>query len=88
MASFQAHLSYNVNPLMWAAIDLTYYIGGQSSINGVYKDDEQNNTRVGATLNLPFSKRNSIKLAYSTGAIIRFGANFSTISLAWQVMFF
>jgi hypothetical protein len=87
LGSFQAHLSYNFNPALWAAIDLTYYTGGQSSVNGIDDDDDQNNVRIGGTFNLPISRVHSIKLAYSTGAIIRFGANFSTISLAWQVMF-
>jgi len=88
LGSFQTHISYNFNPAMWAALDFTYYTGGQSSVNGFKDDDDQNNVRVGATFNLPVSKRDAIKLAYSTGAIIRFGANFSTISLAWQTAFF
>lgn len=88
LIALQTHFSYNFNPLMWAAIDLTYYTGGQSSVNDVYNDDRQNNSRLGATFNFPVSKRSAIKIAYSTGAIIRFGANFSTISIAWQMVFF
>ena len=88
LGSFQTHISYNFNPLMWAALDFTYYTGGQSSVNGIPDDNDQNNVRIGGTFNLPLSREHSIKLAYSTGAIIRFGANFSTVSLAWQVMFF
>ena len=88
LITLQTHISYNFNPLMWAAIDLTYYTGGQSSVNDVYNDDRQNNSRLGATFNFPVSKRSAIKIAYSTGAIIRFGANFSTISIAWQMVFF
>jgi len=88
LLTFQTHLSYNFNPLMWAAIDFTYYTGGQSSINDIYKDDRQNNSRVGATLNFPISRHSAIKLAYSTGAVIRVGGNFSTISVAWQMAFF
>ena len=88
LGAFQTHLSYNFNPAMWLALDFTYYTGGQSSINGHPDDDDQNNTRIGGTFNLPLSQKHSIKIAYSTGAIIRFGADFSTISLAWQVMFF
>ena len=84
----QLDISYNVNPLMWAAIDVTYYIGGQSSINNVHNNDREDNVRVGATLNLPLNKKNSLKFAYSTGAIIRFGADFSTISVAWQTTVF
>jgi len=88
LLTFQTHVSYSFNPLMWAAIDLTYYTGGQSSVNNVYQDDRQNNSRIGATFNIPVSRQSSIKLAYSTGAVIRVGGNFSTISLAWQTAFF
>jgi hypothetical protein len=88
LLTFQTHLSYNINPLMWAAIDFTYYTGGQTSVNDFYKDDHQNNSRFGATFNFPISKLSAIKIAYSTGAIIRFGGNFSTISIAWQMAFF
>lgn len=88
LITFQTHVSYSFNPLMWAAIDLTYYTGGQSSVNGVYQDDRQNNSRIGATFNLPVSRVSSIKLAYSTGAVIRVGGNFSTISIAFQTALF
>lgn len=84
----QLDISYNVNPLMWAAIDVTYYIGGQSAINNVKNNDREDNVRVGATLNLPLNRQSSLKFAYSTGAIIRFGADFSTISVAWQTTIF
>lgn len=88
LLAFQTHLSYNINPLMWAAINFTYYTGGQTSVNDYYKDDRQNNSRLGASFNFPLSKVSAIKIAYSTGAIIRFGGNFSTISIAWQMVFF
>jgi hypothetical protein len=73
---------------MWAAVDLTYYTGGQSTVNDVYQDDRQNNSRIGATFNLPVSRVSSLKLAYSTGAIIRVGGNFSNISVAFQTAFY
>jgi len=88
LITFQTHVSYNFNPLMWAAIDLTYYTGGQSSVNDIYQDDRQNNSRIGATFNFPVSRQSSIKFAYSTGAVIRVGGNFSTISVAFQTAFF
>jgi hypothetical protein len=88
LLTFQTHVSYNINPLMWAAIDFTYYTGGQSSVNDVYNDDRQNNSRIGATFNFPISGHSAIKLAYSTGAVIRVGGNFSTISVAFQTAFF
>jgi len=84
MGAFQAHVSYSFQPLMWAAFDATYYVGGRTTINGVRHDDRQSNSRVGATFALPVGRRHSIKLAVSTGAIVRRGTDFSTFSFGWQ----
>lgn len=88
LGSFQGHISYNIQPLMWAALDMTFYTGGNSSIDGVPNKDRQSNSRIGATMVLPVGKRNSLKFAFSTGAIIRSGADFSTVSVGWQTTFF
>jgi hypothetical protein len=84
MGAFQAHVSYNFQRLLWAAFDATYYVGGRTTVNGVGNDDRMSNTRVGGTLALPVGRRHSVKLAVSRGAIIRFGANFTTLSIGWQ----
>ena len=84
MGSFQAHISFNIKPKMWFALNPTYYAGGKSSVNDIYKDDRQDNSRIGATFVFPVLKRNSIKLAFSTGAIVRVGADFNTFSIGWQ----
>ena len=88
MGAFQGHLSYNLGPRSWVAFDATFYTGGQSSVNDIYKDDRQSNSRVGATFVFPAGKKHSIKIAASTGAIIRAGANFKTISVGWQTGWF
>lgn len=88
LAAFQAHLSYNVNLRTWVAFDATYYAGGDSRLNGVPKDDRQSNSRIGLTLVFPTGKMSALKLAGSTGAIVRSGANFTTFSIGWQQSFF
>jgi hypothetical protein len=88
MIAAQAHVSYNIDPVTWVAADFTHYTGGQSNVNDLYKDDRQSNTRIGATANLPVAPQHSVKIAFSTGAIVRFGANLSTISIAWQTALF
>lgn len=88
MGSFQAHLSYNVSLRAWVAFDATYYVGGNSQLNGAPKDDRQSSSRIGATLVLPTGKFNSLKFAVSTGAIVRAGANFTTYSVGWQRPFY
>jgi hypothetical protein len=87
LGSLQGHISYNIQPLMWVALDMTFYTGGNSSVDGVPMDDRQSNSRIGATMVLPVGKRNSLKFAFSTGAIIRSGADFTTISAGWQTTF-
>jgi hypothetical protein len=88
MASFQCHVSYNVTPRMWVAFNSTFYAGGQSSVNDVLKDDRASNSRVGATMALPVGKRSSVKIAYSRGAVVRIGADFSTVSIGWSSTWF
>jgi len=84
IGAFQAHVSYNFQPQLWAAFDATYYVGGHTTIQGVPNDDGQSNSRVGATVNLPVGQWHSVKVSVSRGAIIRYGANFSTVSIGWQ----
>ena len=84
MGAFQAHLSYNFTRLLWAAFDATYYVGGRSTVDGIENNDRQSNSRVGATVAFPVGRRHSIKLAVSKGAIVRYGADFSTFSFGWQ----
>jgi hypothetical protein len=84
MGSFQGHLSYSIRPQLWAAFDTTYYVGGQTTIQGVVNDDRQGNVRIGTTLVLPVGRRHSVKLAVARGAIVRIGSDFTTYSVAWQ----
>ena len=85
---FQSHVSYNVTRRAWAAFDATWYGGADVSVNGGPPASRQNNTRVGGTLSLPVGARQSLKIAYSTGASTRTGSDFSTIAVAWQYLWF
>ena len=83
--SVQAHLIYGFSSGIWLALDGTWYTGGQSTVDGVERDDRLNNTRVGLTLAFPVNRYNSIKLYGSTGASSRIGGNFDAVGIAWQV---
>lgn len=88
LATFQAHLSYNITPRAWAAFNSTFYAGGQSKVDNVIKDDRQSNVRLSATLAVPIGNRSVLKFAYSSGAIVRVGADFHTISVGWSSTWF
>lgn len=81
----QAHAIYNFNPKLWAALDATYYRGGQTTLNDAASNDLQSNSRWGGTLAYSIDRSNSLKLYYSSGVAARTGTDFQVIGLAWQV---
>jgi hypothetical protein len=84
LASVQAHVSYTFRPRLWFSLDATFYDGGETTVDGVAKDDRQSNSRFGATLALPVTRRQSLKLYWNDGASTRIGSDFSTWGVAWQ----
>jgi hypothetical protein len=86
IASSQFHLSYNVKPKLWVAFDATLYAGGRTTINGVRRGDLQRNSRVGGTLSFKLDRRQSLKFAYSRGAFTNIGADFQSVSVAYQYL--
>ena len=88
IGALQTHVSYNVMPRLWVAADFTYYWGGRSTINGVLNSDLLKNSRVGLTASIPFTRRSSLKFAWSRGATTSIGADFSTYSVGYQFLWF
>jgi hypothetical protein len=85
---FQWHGGYTWRPGLWLAADMTYFTGGQTSVNGVQDNDVQRNVRYGVTLSFPLSAQWSGKLAWSHGLTTSIGGNFQTISVALQYRWF
>jgi hypothetical protein len=83
--TLQGHVSYTFRPRLWVAVDGTWYSGGTTSIDGVKKADLQRNSRLGLTASLPLTRQQSLKIAGSTGATTRIGADFQTVGVAWQL---
>jgi hypothetical protein len=88
IATLQAHVGYTFRPNLWVAADATYYAGGRSTVNGVQKDDRQENTRFGLTLSLPVAQGHSLKLNWSEGVTERIGTSFTTFGVTWQYTWF
>jgi hypothetical protein len=82
--SSQGHVIYNFRQNLWVSLDATYFAGGRSTIDGVRKDNYQQNWRTGFTLALPIDSHNSIKIYASKGVSARTGNNFDLIGIAWQ----
>jgi hypothetical protein len=82
--SVQGHLIYTFPKMIWVALDGTYYLGGETTVGGVRKNNELANSRLGGTLAFPVNKRNSLKIYASAGISTRTGSDFNTYGLAWQ----
>lgn len=85
--SVQGHLVYSFGYGIWAAVDGTFYTGGQTTVDGSKSNDRLENSRMGATLALPVNRYNSVKIYYSTGVSTRIGSDFDVAGIAWQYRF-
>ncbi|HVM80067.1 MAG TPA: transporter [Stellaceae bacterium] len=84
----QAHVGYNFRPGLWLAGDASYFVGGESSLDGVSGHDTLRNSRYGLTLSVPIGDGLSMKVAWSSWLKGTFGANFNTFGAALQYRWF
>lgn len=84
IVSTQAHLRYLIKPGLWTAFDANFWRGGQTTVDGAANDDEQNNSRVGATVSIRLSPRQHLRIAASMGAITRIGGDFNSIGVSYN----
>jgi hypothetical protein len=85
IGAFEGHISYDFKRRLWVSLDGNYWFGGITSLDGVENPlTQQANSRIGATISIPTSKRQSLKFSYSNGTYIRFGGNYQNVSVAWQ----
>jgi len=80
----QFHLSYNLSPRAWAAVNATFYSGGRVTVSEVANLERFKNTRLGGTVSFPLARRQSLRFAVSTGAWVRYGGDFTTFSVSWN----
>jgi hypothetical protein len=92
VGSFEWHLSrdfkgfYGVKRLgAWASLDGNFWWGGITSLNGIRNlQTQQTASRIGATISLPLTQRQSIKFSYSDGTYVRYGGDYQNVQVAWQ----
>ena len=82
--SAQGHVIYSFPNNIWAAIGVTYYTGGRTTIEGVSGNDLQQNWRTGFTVAFPVNRNHSVKLFGNSGVSTRTGTNFDRLGIAWQ----
>jgi hypothetical protein len=85
MGAFETHLSYDFKPRLWVSLDGNFWVGGATSVAGVEDSaTKQENSRLGATVAIPITKHQALKVSYSNGAYTHFGGNYQNLSVGWQ----
>ena len=59
---------------------------GETVLNGVEKNDVQNSARYGAAFACRLNKHSALKIGFTSGISTRYGADFTSILLAYQFM--
>jgi hypothetical protein len=87
--SFQAHADYTFKHGRYLALNGGFASGGETSMNGILRNDELQNWRIGITFSTPvFNTHQSIKLMFNTGLVTRAGQNYTAVSAAYQYSWF
>ena len=82
----QLHLVRRFNPGFWASLDVNFFTGGRQTIGGEEQVAKQDNSRVGATIVLPFARRHAIKLAFLTALRTELGSDSNQALVSYQVL--
>ena len=88
MYAFQGHVSYTFRPGLWAGADATLYTGGDTTLDGVAKNDRQNASRAGVVASWAFLPGQAIKAQYTRTTTVRVGGRFEFLSLAYTYSWF
>jgi hypothetical protein len=85
LIAVQGGVTYSFAPGAWLALNAGYFVGGQTTVDDLENDDEQEGMRFGATLALPVNRYHSIKFYGITGFNAHREHDFQAVGVAWQV---
>jgi len=86
VGSLEGHFSYDFPKVgLWASFDSDFWWGGEHAFtNRSVPSSRQLSSRLGGTVSVPFTRHQSIKIAYSDGVYVRVGGNYQNLQVAWQ----
>jgi hypothetical protein len=83
IAAAQGHVMYTIRRGLWVAADANFWHGGRTTTNGVAATLPQHNSRIGATLAVPFGVH-QLRFSYSFGAYTRTGGDFHSLGVSYS----
>lgn len=87
VVTVQGHLIYRFRRGLWASIDMNYYEGGRSSLDGLQLNDVQKDSKVGVNLVFPIAARHAIKVGYSTGSLSDSDEDYDVFQVSYSRVF-
>ena len=84
--ALQLHLVRRLRPGLWASVDVNYFTGGRQTIGGAELATVHDNSRIGATVAVPFLRRHAVKVGYFTSWRTRLGSNADQLLVSYQVL--
>jgi hypothetical protein len=88
LLSFQAHVDYTFKKGTYVALNGGFASGGQTSLNSIERNDDQQNWRIGGTYSFPLNIHQSIKAMVNTGVATRAGQNYTAVTVVYQYAWF
>jgi hypothetical protein len=82
----EIHLVKRIQPGRWVSIEVNYYSGGQTTVDGQEQDDQQRNSSIGGSFAWTFGRRHAVKVGVSTGLVTEWGGDFITGLATYQVL--
>ena len=83
-----ATAAYTFRPGFWASVGYAYDYGGESEVNGIKKDNRQQNVAWAASIAYPLSRRAGAKFSYvETETRESTGLDSQSLALAFSVRF-
>jgi hypothetical protein len=84
----QIHVTYIFKPGVWIAVSTGGDGGGETVLNGIEQGNLQRNSRFGVAFAYRLNQHNALQFALSSGITTRYGANFTSISMAYLFIWF
>ncbi|MGQ7947092.1 transporter [Flavobacterium sp. WC2509] len=86
--SFQGHACYYFKNQMWVGVNANWFSGGKTEVDELPAGSVINSSRIGATVSMPLSRSQSVKLQLNTGVFKDIGLNYDSITFSYQYVFF
>ncbi len=88
LLSTQLHVAYIFNPKFWMSASIGQVAYGETSINNIEQDNNQENSKYGITASYRLNKLGSLKFVASNGLYTGGGADFTTILFGYSFIWF